>query len=83
LLSAGQFAVSAQLPDPLSIVTVVPEIEHTPTDPASTVITGLVEAFVEAVTLNVAPNDQAAGAVKLTVELIFFAVVVWLRVAPL
>jgi hypothetical protein len=66
LLSAAQFAVNAQLPAPLVMVTVVPEIEH---DPLA-VITAVVLALVVAVTLKEVPDAALAGApVKVAVGL--------------
>jgi hypothetical protein len=49
LASAAQFAVSAQAPVPLVIVTVPLEIEHCP----ATVITAVTLALVVAATANV------------------------------
>jgi hypothetical protein len=45
LLSAAQFAVSTQLPVPLVMVTVVPEIEHTP---LAVITAGVSPVLVEA-----------------------------------
>ena len=83
MLSVGQLAVKAQVPLPLSIVAVAPEIEQIPVEPVSTVIVAIVEAFVAAFAVNVEPKRAEDGAVRLTVGLILTALIVWLRVAAL
>jgi len=80
LLSAAHVTVDVHVPVPLVIVYNVMAFVHTPL----AVYTGAVDALVVLATVNVPWYGAIPGApVKVTVGSIFWAPVVWLRVALL